>query len=458
MESINLGTRKRKILDVGDMIANLLESQEGGVTGWNPRPNQLPPDGDWHVWLICAGRGWGKTRTAAEFVIDQVKMGVKRIHIIGQTAADVRDVMVEGPSGLVTCSPPGLKPIYEPSKRRVTWPNGASATTFTAEKPQQLRGPECELLWCDEIDHWKYPDTWDMAMFGLRKGPNPRAVATSTPKPTGLVRRLKKESGVAVVTGATWENRDNLASSFLDQIVKRFEGTRLERQELYGEVLEAVEGALWGPDLIERALINEAPMRKMSRGEASWEEPDFLRVVVAADPNTTYGEDADETGIIVAGLGRDDRAYIIADRTVAGGPHEWARAIINAYTEFKADRVIGEVNNGGDLVETTLRGVAKGLPFRKIHASRGKRLRAEPVAALYEQGRVKHIGRFPQLEEQMCSWTPETTDYSPDRMDAMVYAVTELLLGGASTKMIGRAVGSQKERRVLSFMGAKIRQ
>ncbi len=433
---------------VADLIAMLEpDSTKPTELDWKPRPKQLPPAGDWQVWLIRAGRGWGKTRTAAEYIVSQVRRGARRVHIIGQTAGDVRDVMVEGPSGLIACSPVGFKPVYEPSKRRVRWPNGAIATTFTAEKPQQVRGPECELLWADEIDHWKYPETWDLAMLGLRKGPHPRAVATSTPKPTGLVRKLSRQPGVIVIDGSTFENSENLAESFLTQIVARYKGTRLERQEIYGEILDAAEGALWGPELLDRQRVSERgyPVKVVMVDGQEREVADFIRVVIAVDPAVTSGEDSDETGIIVAGLGGDNRIYIVADETCRLAPHLWAARVARLYDEWKADRVIGEVNNGGDLVETVLRAAAPNLSYKTVRATRGKRLRAEPIAALYEQRRVLHCGIFPMLEEQMCSWTPEVTDYSPDRLDALVYAVQELALGyGHAYKLIGRIGRSRK--------------
>lgn len=378
------------------------------------RPTQLPPAGDWNFWLILAGRGFGKTRTGAEWVsnLARTQPGV-RIACIAPTASDARDTMVEGESGILAVSPPTDIPLYEPSKRRVTWNNGSIVTLFSAEEPNRLRGPQHHYLWADELAAWKYPETWDMALFGLRLGDHPQACITTTPRPIKLIRELKKEPSCITVTGSTYENRDNLAPSFFETIIKKYEGTRLGRQELNAEILDDIEGALWRRDMIENARVRHDQI------------PAMVRVVVAIDPAVTSGEDSAETGIVVCGVGADGFGYVLQDLSLTASPLEWATAAIGAYNRHTADRVIGEVNNGGDLIETVLRTVAPSVSFKAVHASRGKQIRAEPIAALYEQGRVRHVGSFPELEDQLCEWVPGAT--SPDRMDALVWAFTELM-------------------------------
>jgi predicted phage terminase large subunit-like protein len=375
------------------------------------RPKQQPPPGDWHAWLILAGRGWGKTRTGGEWVRGVAKSGqCGRIAIVGSTAADARDVMIEGESGLLAISPPWFRPEYEPSKRRLTWPNGAIATAYSADEPDRLRGPQHDGAWADEIASWKYPETWDMLLFGLRLGRKPRVVATTTPKPVELVRRLIEDADTAVTRGSTYENADNLAPTFIGQIVRRYEGTRLGRQELHAEVLEDVEGAFWHLAWIDSARVKEAPI--------------LQHIVVAIDPAATHGEDADETGIVVAGKGEDGEFYVVHGAGYRLSPHGWAKRALDLYDQFKGDRIIAERNNGGEMVEETLRSVRGLAPVKTIVASRGKTVRAEPVAALYEQGKVHHVGTFPTLEDQMCRF-PVATEHD-DQVDALVYALSEL--------------------------------
>jgi len=371
------------------------------------RPAQLAPDGDWTVWLYSGGRGAGKSRAGAEWVHEQVQAGARRIALVGPTAGDVRDVMVEGESGILNCGP--VRPTYEPSKRRVTWPNGAIATTYSADEPDRLRGPQHDAAWCDEIAAWRYPQAWDMLMLGLRLGTDPRVVATTTPKPVKLVRDLM---ATAVITrSTTYDNLDNLAPTFREQILSRYEGTRLGRQELLAELLEDVPGALWTRDLIEKA-----------RGVA----PDLSRIVVAIDPAVTSGEQSDATGIIVVGA-IGNVGYVLEDLSGRFPPEQWANIAVDAYRRWEADRIVAEANNGGDLVASVLRAVNPNVPVRLVRASRGKRARAEPVSALYEQGRIIHAGTFPELEDELCVWTPDTVE-SPDRMDAMVWGLTDLML------------------------------
>jgi phage terminase large subunit-like protein len=380
------------------------------------RPSQLPPDGNWRVWLLLAGRGFGKTRCGAEWVREQITGGMaKRVALVAPTAADARDVMVEGESGLLAIAPPAERPHYEPSKRRLTWPNGAVATLYSADEPERLRGPQFDCAWCDELAAWRYPVAWDMLMMGLRLGENPRAVVTTTPKPVRLIRTLLKSPDCVVTRGSTRDNAQNLAPSFLKAVLSMYEGTRLGRQELEAELLDDVPGALWTRDTIERARVTSPPALR--------------RVVVAIDPAVSTSESADETGIVVAGLGEDGQGYVLEDLSGRFHPQEWAARAIGAFRARQADRIVAETNNGGAMVEATLRMIDSSVPYKPVHASRGKMVRAEPVAALYEQGRVHHVGAFPALEDQMCAFNGGTNlRPSPDRLDALVWALTELIV------------------------------
>jgi phage terminase large subunit-like protein len=380
------------------------------------RPNQkAPTERDWVYWLIKAGRGFGKTRTGGETVREAVCLGgYKRIALIGRTAADVRDTMIEGESGLLNCFPKNIRPNYEPSKRRVTFHNGAIATTYSGEEPDQLRGPQHDFGWCDELAAWKYADAWDQFLFGLRLGDDPKAVITTTPRPTKLIRELIDDPDTFVTNGSTFDNKGNLAAAFLRKIVAKFEGTRLGKQELYAEVLDDNPYALWQLNLISDARVKAVPTHVS-----------LVRIVVGVDPAVTSSETADDTGIVVAGLGSDGHFYVLADMTVHGTPAQWGSQSVRAYKNYDADRVIGEVNNGGELVEALLRSIDSNISYKSVTASRGKKLRAEPIAALYEQGRVHHVGFYPELEDEMCDWSPQDKE-SPDRMDALVWALTEL--------------------------------
>lgn len=387
------------------------------------RPNQLPPEGDWRVWLLLAGRGFGKTRTGAELMRARVMARTaRRMAFVAPTAGDARNVMVEGESGVLAISPPWDRPRYEPSKRRVTWANGAIATLYSADEPERLRGPQHDTAWCDELASWRYPEAWDMLMFGLRLGADPRVVVTTTPRPTKLLRELAADRTTALTRGTTYENRANLAPDFIEQIVQKYEGTRLGRQEIEAEMLDDLPGGLWNRGVIEAARVRTAPA--------------LVRVVVAIDPAATSGERSDETGIIVAGKDGQGHGWVLADLSGRYPPAEWAKAAIAAYRAHSADRIVAEVNNGGEMVEATLRVIDPNLAFAAVHASRGKITRAEPVAALYEQGRVHHLGAFPQLEDQMCNLSPGARDdanirrtgHSPDRVDALVWALTDLLV------------------------------
>jgi len=390
------------------------------------RPQQLPPPGDWTTWLVLAGRGFGKTRCGAEWVRAMVcgatplSAGAhRRVALVAETAADARDVLVEGESGLLAVHPPGFRPLYEPSKRRLTWPNGARAALYNAVEPDQLRGPQHDLAWADELAKWRYAQaTWDQLQFGLRLGARPRQCVTTTPRPIALLKSLIADPDTAITRGSSTDNITNLAPAFLQRIVRRYEGTRLGRQELNGEILEQTPGALWNRIAIDL-------LRRRKAGE-------LRRIVVAVDPAVGSGEKSDETGIIVAGLGVDGHGYVLEDLSLRGSPHAWGRAAVSAYWRWRADRIIGEVNNGGEMIEHVLRTIDPSVSYKAVRASRGKAARAEPVAALDEQGRVHHCGAFPELEDQMCAMTADfdraTAGFSPDRVDARVWALSELML------------------------------
>jgi phage terminase large subunit-like protein len=409
--------------DVRNAIVDQLTpaEQEALLYEWRTflaRPEQITPDGEWDIWLILSGRGWGKTRTGAEWVKEAVTNGYKRIALIGETAADARDVMVEGVSGILSVYPEAERPLYEPSKRRLTWPNGAVATTFNATEPDQLRGPQFDLAWCDELAKWRYArETWDQLQFGLRLGDTPRVLVTTTPRPVELIKAIVAgaEGKVHITRGATMDNRSNLAGKFLEKIQLRYEGTRLGRQELRGEILGDIPNALWTYGQIEASRVRQCDPLK--------------RVVVAVDPAISNNEDSDEHGIIVAGAdGKSQEAYVIEDGSLQGSPLDWARRAINLYDIHKADAIVVEVNQGGDMVAQTLRSVRNDVKIREVRATRGKHVRAEPIASMYEQGRVHHVGSFPALETQMTQMT--TFGYegagSPDRVDALVWAMTDL--------------------------------
>jgi len=380
------------------------------------RVEQVAPAGDWSTWLYMAGRGSGKTRAGAEWVHEQIAAGCRRIALVGATAADVRDVMVEGESGILATARPGARPDYEPSRRRLTWPGGAIATTYSAEEPERLRGPQHDGAWADELGAWKHEATWDMLMLGLRLGADPRSLVTTTPRPTKLVRSLLSTASTITTRGSTYDNRANLAPSFFDSIITRYEGTRMGRQELMGELIDDVPGALWTLSLLDGLRVPAAP--------------DLARIIVAVDPAVTSGAESDETGIVVAGIGADGHGYVLADRSCRMSPDGWARRAAQAYHEYQADRLIVEDNQGGEMVAFLLGTVDATVPIKRIRASRGKRLRAEPVAALYEQGRVHHVGVYPDLEDQMASFTGDGGEHD-DRVDALVHALTEVMLDTA---------------------------
>ncbi len=396
------------------------------------RDTQLAPEGNWRVWLLRAGRGFGKTRAGAEWVREQVEQhGARRVALVARTAADARDVIVEGESGILAVCPSWSRPKYEPTKRRLTWPNGAIAVTYSSEEPDQLRGPQHDAAYCDEVATWLRPLAWDNLMLGLRLGQDPRCVVTTTPRPTELLRRIRGSPDTAETVGTTYENLANLAPAFAAQIITRYEGTRLGRQELMAEILEDNPGALW-----QRAKLDEARLTRVPEGVT------LRRIVVGVDPAATSGEESAETGILVAGLGTDGHGYVLEDCTLRGTPDHWGRAAVTAYYRHRADRIVAEVNQGGEMVEAVIRTVDSRASYKGVHASRGKMARAEPVAALFEQGKVHLVGLFPELEDQLCSWVPG--DVSPDRLDALVWALSELMLLSSGGYVPAFAAGRER--------------
>jgi phage terminase large subunit-like protein len=380
---------------------------------------QLPVGDDWHSWLMLAGRGFGKTRAGAEWVHALVRQhGAVRIAMIGATIDEARAIMVEGTSGVMNIRPAADRPKWEPSRARLRWPNGAEAFLYSGERPDKLRGPEHHFAWCDELAKWAWPqETWDMLQLGLRLGDRPRSLITTTPRPIGLLRRLVTQGGVTTVRGQM-EDNPYLPEIFRDRMTQEHGGTRFGRQELGGELIDDLEGALWTRDQIEACRVAQAPTLK--------------RTVIGVDPPAGIGRDA--CGIIVVGLGVDDRAYVLADCSLHGAtPEGWARAVVIAAEVWRADRVVAESNQGGAMVAATLRAVDAGLPIKLVHASTGKVARAEPVQALYSSGKAHHVGAFPALEDELCGLIIgggyEGPGRSPDRADALVWAMTELMLG-----------------------------
>jgi len=386
------------------------------------RANQLPPAGDWRIWLLLAGRGFGKTRTICEFARAEVEQGrACRIALIAATASDCRDVLVTGWSGMLKVCPDHARPIYEPTKRLLTWPNGAIATMYSADEPDRLRGPQFDLAICDELAAWRYPEALDMLLLGLRLGKNPRVAIATTPRPTKVIRDLLAREGndVVVTRGSTLENKDNLAPAYIEQIIERYKGTRLERQEVFGELLEDTPGALWNRENLEQTRVAEPPK-------------DLQRIVVSVDPAGSSEEGADETGIIVQGLGADGHGYVLEDLSGRYDPPGWARRAIGAFHVWKADRIVCETNYGGEMVRATIEAIDPSVPVSTITSSRGKVLRAEPIAAFFEQRKAHMVGSHPELEDQACRFTSDwlrSRDGSPDRIDAMVFGLTELMLG-----------------------------
>ena len=393
------------------------------------RVEQLPTnDKSWNTWLYLAGRGAGKTRTAAEWLAYQASSNPRtRWAIAAPTYGDVRDTCAEGESGIVrVLQEYGTLKDYNRSIGEIFLTNGSRIKLFSGEEPDRFRGPQFHGGWFDELAAFKYPDAWDQYQFGLRLGEFPQTIVTTTPRPTKLIKDLITRDGVRVQRGSTFDNAKNLAASALAELKLRYENTRLGRQELYGEILDNVEGALWTREMIENARVDIAPP--------------LIRVVVAIDPAVTSAATSDETGIVAAGIGNNGDYYILDDKSLRASPDAWARQAVMLYHEYKADKIIAETNNGGDMVIMLLKQVDASVPTKKVTATRGKQLRAEPISSLYEQGRVHHVGYFAELEVQMCEWTPLSNE-SPDRLDALVWALTELNSGGSS--MIALAAMAQ---------------
>lgn len=456
--------------------------------GWVARPEQLIPPGDWDTWFIQAGRFWGKTRTGAQ-ATDQiarqaaqwVRDGVIRpeeaeIHLVGPTAADVRDVMVCGPAGILRCSTPDFMPVYKPASRRIEWPGGVFALLFSGQEPERLRGPQGIFAWADELPAWQYPeDCWDNLQFGLRLGPNPRTIVTTTPRPIKLIKELLKERGTIITRGVSRDNARNVSPKALRRLYEKYGGTRLGRQELGGEMLDDNPNALWKLSDIEalRLRMPSTVVVAENLREAAWQDPGsdippaaalirdlprraawarsvleahgvhLDRVVVAVDPSGSDNKKSDECGIVVCGAGEhgcrgkpERHGFTLDDLSGTYSPAEWGAIVVAAYHAFRANRIVAEVNYGGQLVESNIRAAdgGKNLPYIGVHAKKGKALRAEPVSALAEQGKEHHVGAHAKLEDELTSWDPQdATAKSPNRLDAKVYGLTELMLKQAGS-------------------------
>lgn len=389
-------------------------------TDWlsTARPNQITPLGDWHIWLILAGRGWGKTRTgAADAMLYALRNPEVRVAVVTPTFGDLRRVAFEGVSGILKTMPKecllnGRGQGYNSSASEIRLYNGSIIMGFSATEPDRLRGPQFHRAWCDELAAWRYPEAFDQLMFALRLGDKPQCIITTTPKPTPLIRMLMARNDTIITTGSTFENEANLAASTLAMLKERYDGTALGRQELYAEVIDQMEGALWSLSMIEPKRVSEIPEMK--------------NIIVAVDPAVTSGDDSDETGIVVVGKDTNNEYYVLEDKSGKYSPDQWGNVAIDLFHQWDADRIVAEVNNGGDLVERLIRTIDPNVRYKSVHASRGKMVRAEPVAALYEQGKVHHRGVFPELETQMCTYTGERPKPSPDRLDAMVWGLSEL--------------------------------
>lgn len=423
---------------IRDLTAELSENEADALLcDWEgiwARPEQLQPEGDWLFWMNCAGRGWGKTRVGAEAVRKwATDQRGSRGFIAARTIADARDTCVEGESGLLACLPTAERPPFGGDWNRSKgelWlgpsrDKGTYVKLFSSEEPDSARGFQAHWGWADELAAWlKDAELWDQLLFGLRlpwPERNARAVITTTPKPRKVMRELLKNDKCVVRRGTTYDNLFNLSPAFR-QIIRKYEGTRLGRQELNAELLDDVPGALWTRQLLEEQRIRLPPLRLNGGGD---EEFDFVRIVVAIDPAASSGEESDETGIVVAARGANGKRYVLEDGSMRGKPHEWAERAIDLYHRWKADRIVAEANNGGEMVESVIRAHDRDVPVKLVYASRGKHTRAEPISTAYERHDVFHVGMFELLEDQLCNWTPEEPK-SPDRLDALVWALTEL--------------------------------
>lgn len=408
------------MMKLNDLSLSLIVSRRVRWVNQLARPEQLPTeDTSWTTWLYLAGRGAGKTRTAAEWLAYEASSKPRtRWAIVAPTYGDARDTCAEGESGIVNVLRQyGTLKDYNRSIGEIFLTNGSRIKLFSGEEPERLRGPQHHGGWFDELAAFKYPEAWDQYQFGLRLGEFPQTIVTTTPKPIKIIKELITQDNVKVVRGSTFDNAANLAESALAQYRLRYENTRLGRQELYGEILDNVDGALWTRKLIDDARVDSAPP--------------LVRVVVAIDPAVTANATSDETGIVAAGIASNGDYYILDDKSIRTTPDAWARVAVELYHKHQADKIVAETNNGGDMVILLLKQVDASIATKKVTATRGKQLRAEPISSLYEQGKVHHVGYFSELETQLCEWTPQSAE-SPDRLDALVWALTELNSGGAS--------------------------
>lgn len=421
-----------KLLPIEERIKIINEFDDDQLLTWYydwdewARPEQHEPQGlgenNKFIWFAKCGRGFGKTRMFAEWFINKIKNhNYKYTSIVGATADEVRTIMIEGESGLLACADPLFYPAYEPSKKLIVWPNGARTRIFYGSEPDKSRGAQSDLIWGDEYCKWKYPqETLDNLLFGLRLGQKPLCGISSTPKPTKAIKDLINNPNVIVTGGNTFDNIRNLADPFIKTIIAKYKGTRLEQQEVYAKLLDDNPNALWRREWIDRDRIVK--------------HPDLKTVIIGIDPAVSHDEESsNETGIVAVGSGPAldgmrfpelTHYYVLDDRSLIGTPDQWARASLTAYHTFKADKLVPEKNNGGDMVTSTIRNVDKNVKIKPVWASRGKVTRAEPISALYEQGRVHHVGSFPDLEDELCEWVPG--EFSPNRLDALVWAITAL--------------------------------
>lgn len=421
-----------------------LTDEEKAELRWNwkfwARPNQIAPPGDWNVWVVLAGRGFGKTRMGSEWVRELAhKYPGCRIALVAETAADARDVMIKGDSGLLNCDPTLSDDSWSPTNRCLTWPNGSKAFTYNGTTPDQLRGPQHHFAWVDELAKFEYmQEAWDQLQFGLRLGEHPQVLVTTTPRPLPLIKKLVADPSNAITRGSTLDNQNNLASSTVKALYETYGNSRLGRQELEGEILGDIPGALWSRENID-----------LNRVKAT---PDLERVFVAVDPATSSNEGSDENGIVVVGMARDEdgyaRGYVLEDASLKGTPEEWAKKAVHMYRKWSADKIIAEKNQGGLMVESVIRAQDRSVPVKLVHASRGKIIRAEPISTLYEQGRVHHVGMFPKLEDQMCEFSIDnvrnSSTGSPDRVDALVWGLTEIFDKIAGRRRLNKLEGGDQ--------------
>ncbi len=424
-----LGTSAREAI-----IASLSDGEVvDASTDWflQARREQIPPLWDWFVWIIMAGRGFGKNFAGSNWLINEHVSGhAKNSGIIAATSADLRRFCVEGPSGILSQAPDWFRPSYKPATSKLVWPDGATTSLFTSEIPDRLRGPNLDKVWCDELAAWRYlDDTWDMLQLCLRYGDKPQCLVTTTPRPKKILRDLLKrvrsedlpDGNVALSFGSTYDNADNLPGRYIEEITSLYKGTRLERQEIYGELLDEFEGSLWSYKLLDECRVSEHPI--------------LTRIGIGVDPAITSNEDSDLTGIVAAGTAANRQGYVIGEHSLRGSPEQWGMKVAALYHDLNADFVVAEQNQGGEMVESTIRAVDSSVNVRLVHASKGKVTRAEPISAMYEQNRIHHVGTFAALEDEMCLFLPGEIKQksrgkkSPDRADALVYVLTELMDG-----------------------------